>query len=240
MHSSPLPPLGRVPLLVTGAVCAALSLLLLVLVATGWRPLLSLDRTVAEALHRRASADPDMVRVNRVLTDWVWDPWTMRAVTALVVVVLWWRGSRLLAGWIAATSLLATLVQQGVKAAMGRERPQWADPVDTAHYAAFPSGHVMTAAVTCGLLMWLLRLHGAPSSPWWGALVVTVVSVAGVAWTRVYLGVHWLSDVVGGVLLGGAVTALSLAGYCACSGWRSSQGGSAGHPEPPCEDRQRP
>ncbi|MFD6280087.1 phosphatase PAP2 family protein [Streptomyces sp. NPDC060209] len=215
MHSPPRP---RAPFLITGLVCASLSLVLLVLVAVSWSPLMSLDTTVAETLHRDAVSEPGLVQVNRVLTDWVWDPWTMRVLTAVVVIALWWRGSRLLAGWVAATSLFATLVQQGLKAAVGRERPRWLDPVDSAHYAAFPSGHVMTAVVTCGLLMWLLRLHGAQPALWWGWLVLAVISVAGVALTRVYLGVHWLSDVVGGVLLGGTVVALSVAAYSAYTG----------------------
>ncbi|MEV3928970.1 MULTISPECIES: phosphatase PAP2 family protein [unclassified Streptomyces] len=219
MHSPALPPRPRPPLLVTGLACGALSLVLLVLVAARWAPLTSLDTTVAEALHRRAVTGPGWVHVNRVLTDWVWDPWTMRVLTAAVVLTLWWRGSRLLAGWVAATSLLATLVQQGLKAAVGKERPRWTDPVDSAQYAAFPSGHVMTAAVTCGLLLWLLRLHGTQTAPaWWGASALAVISVAGVAWTRVYLGVHWLSDVLGGTVLGVTVVALSAAGYAGYTG----------------------
>lgn len=213
MHSPPLPPRTRSPLLVTGLVCGALSLALLVLVAVRWTPLMTPDTSVAGALHRRAVTEPGLVQVNRVLTDWVWDPWTMRALTAVVVIVLWWRGSRLLAGWVAVTSLVATLVQQGLKAVVGRERPRWVDPVDSAQYAAFPSGHVMTAAVTCGLLLWLLRLHGAQAPLVWTATAVAVLSVAGVAYTRVYLGVHWVSDVLGGALLGGTVAALSAAGY---------------------------
>lgn len=141
----------------TGTVCAALSLTLLVLVAARWSPLMSLDRTVADALHRRAVTEPGLVHVNRVLTDWLWDPWTMRALIAVAVVALWWRGARPLAGWVAATSLFSSLLQQGIKAAVGRERPQWSDPVDSAHYAAFPSGHALTAMVSCGLLLWLLQ-----------------------------------------------------------------------------------
>ncbi|MFJ4710523.1 phosphatase PAP2 family protein [Streptomyces anulatus] len=201
------------PALWTGAVVGAAAVVLLVLVAARWSPLMSLDRSVADALHRHAVDDPGLVRVSRVLTDWVWDPWTMRALIAAVVVALWWRGARPLALWLAATSLIASLLQQGLKAAVGRERPQWPDPVDSAHYAAFPSGHAMTAVVSCGLLVWLLRLYGAGSVARGAVLAVAVVSAVGVAATRVYLGVHWLTDVVGGALLGVAVVASSAAGY---------------------------
>ncbi|WP_408992475.1 phosphatase PAP2 family protein [Streptomyces sp. 1268] len=201
------------PALWTAAAVGAASLVLLVLVALRWSPLMALDRSVADALHRHAVADPGLVRVNRVLTDWVWDPWTMRALIAVAVIALWWRGAHRLALWVAATSLLASGLQQGLKAVVDRERPQWPDPVDSAQFAAFPSGHAMTAVVSCGLLLWLLRLYGAGPGLWGAALAVAVVSAVGVAVTRVYLGVHWLTDVVGGALLGVAVVALSAAGY---------------------------
>ncbi|MFJ5046141.1 phosphatase PAP2 family protein [Streptomyces sp. NPDC088719] len=210
---SPDPSPRTAPAVWTAAVVGAAALVLLVLVAARWSPLMSLDRAVADALHRHAVADPGLVQVSRVLTDWVWDPWTMRALIAVTVVVLWWRGARPLALWVAATSLIATLLQQGLKAAVGRERPQWPDPVDSAHYAAFPSGHAMTAVVTCGLFVWLLRLYGAGPGARGVVLAVAVVSAIGVAATRVYLGVHWLTDVVGGALLGVAVVALSAAAY---------------------------
>ncbi|WP_411082166.1 phosphatase PAP2 family protein [Streptomyces sp. cmx-18-6] len=231
MHSPHLARPDRSPrptaALAGGAVCAALFVVLLALVAARWAPLMSLDRTLADALHRHAVAGPGLVRVSRVMTDWTWDPVTMRALVAAAVVALWWRGARLLALWVAVTSLLAALLQQGLKAAVGRERPEWPDPVDTAHYAAFPSGHAMTAAVSCGLLVWLLRLYGAGRVLWAGALGVAVVSVAGVGLTRLHLGVHWLSDVVGGVLLGGAVVALTVAGYTWDTARRASGTASA-------------
>lgn len=197
----------------TGLVCAALSVALVILVAVSWSPLMSLDRTIADTLHRNAVNEPALVQVNRVLTDWVWDPWTMRAAIAVTAIALWWRGSRWLAVWVAATSALSTLVQQVLKAAVDRERPRWPDPVDSAHYAAFPSGHVMTAVVTCALLLWLLRLHGTGPLVWRTALVVAVVSVVGVAFTRIYLGVHWMTDVVGGTLLGVTMAVFSILGY---------------------------
>ncbi|MEW1632412.1 phosphatase PAP2 family protein [Streptomyces sp. NPDC089173] len=223
MHSPHTP--HPAPALVAGSVGIALFVAVLVLVAAQWSPLMALDRTVADSLHRHAVAEPGLVHANRVLTDWFWDPWTMRALIAAAVVALWWRGARLLALWVAAASLLGTLLQQALKAAVGRERPRWPDPVDTAHFSAFPSGHAMTAAVSCGLLLWLLRLYGAGPALWAGAVAVAVVSVIGVAVTRVYLGVHWLTDVVGGVLLGVAVVAFTAAGYARSAARRAPEPG---------------
>ncbi|MFC9249118.1 phosphatase PAP2 family protein [Streptomyces sp. NPDC057136] len=202
----------------TGTVCTVLSVALVVLVAVRWSPLMSVDRTIADTLHRSAVTEPALVHVNRVLTDWVWDPWTMRALIAVTAIALWWRGARWLAFWVAATSALSTLVQNGLKAALGRDRPQWPDPVDSAQYAAFPSGHVMTTVVTCALLLWLLRLKGAAPLWWRTALVAAVVSVVGVGFTRIYLGVHWMTDVVGGTLLGAAMASFSILGYTAFRG----------------------
>ncbi|MER6618063.1 phosphatase PAP2 family protein [Streptomyces xantholiticus] len=197
----------------TCTVFAGLSALLLVAVALAWSPLMSFDRAVVDALHDSAVAEPTFTQVNRVLTDWVWDPWTMRLLAAAAFVWLWLRGERVLGVWVAVTTGVGAVLQQGVKALVGRERPQWPDPVDSAHYAAFPSGHAMTAVVTCGLLLWLCRRRGATGRTWAWCVAAAVVSVAGVGFTRLYLGVHWPSDVVGGWLLGVCVVALAVASY---------------------------
>ncbi|MFJ7627647.1 phosphatase PAP2 family protein [Streptomyces sp. NPDC097595] len=223
MHIPLLSPVGRVRaasrLSRTGTVCAVLGGAVTALVVARWRPLVDLDGRIAEALHRRAVTEPGFVHVNRLLTDWLWDPWTFRALIAVAVVVLWWRGARPLAVWVAATTLLSALVQQGVKAAVGRDRPQWTDPVDSAHYAAYPSGHAMTATVSCGLLLWLLYRSGVRRGVWRAAVGTAAVSVLGVGLTRLYLGVHWPSDVLGGWLLGAALAAFAVLGF---DRWRTA------------------
>ncbi|MFJ7150215.1 phosphatase PAP2 family protein [Streptomyces sp. NPDC100445] len=187
---------------------------LLVLVAVRWPPLLTVDGGISRAAHRRAVGDPGVTHVFRVLTDWVWDPLTMRLVCAVVAVwLVWRRGAWWTAVWLAATCAVAAVVQQSVKAAVGRPRPVWPDPVDSAHYAAFPSGHALTATVVCGLLLWLLHRHGPGRALWRTAVAVALVSVAGVGVTRIWLGVHWPSDVLGGWLLGSLVVALAVAVY---------------------------
>ncbi|MFH8985504.1 phosphatase PAP2 family protein [Streptomyces varsoviensis] len=196
-----------------GALLAAVSAVLLTLVALEWGPLVSLDRSVADVLHRVAVGQPGLTRAARVLTDWVWSPTAMRAALLAVGAWLVWRRELPLALWAAATAALGTVLQQGLKAAVDRPRPHWPDPVDSARYAAFPSGHALTATVVCGLLVWLLALHGTRST-WLGtATAAAAVSVAGVSLTRVYLGVHWLSDVVGGALLGAALLMGAVGAY---------------------------
>ncbi|MFG2990549.1 phosphatase PAP2 family protein [Streptomyces sp. NPDC048257] len=191
----------------TGIGCALLAAVLTALVVAGWPPLLAFDDRVARDLHAHAVARPALTQFMRVLSDWVWDPWTMRALAAVACVLLWWRGDRGRALRVALVTLAAAAVQQGLKALVGRERPVWSDPVDSAHYAAYPSGHAMTATVVCGLLLWLLP---RPAPPWAAAAwAMAVVSVLGVGFTRVYLGVHWLSDVMAGWLLGVALVALA-------------------------------
>ncbi|MBC2900179.1 phosphatase PAP2 family protein [Streptomyces cupreus] len=193
------------------ALCSAL---LLALVAVRWHPLMTLDGDIAETTHRWAVDESGLTQAFRILTDWVWDPWTMRILCAVAVLWLLLRhAARWAALWLAVTTALSSALQQGMKAAMDRSRPVWPDPVDSAHYAAFPSGHAMTATVVCGLLLYLLHRHGAGRAVWRTAVAVAVVSVVGVGLTRVWLGVHWASDVVGGWLMGAALVAAAVIVY---------------------------
>jgi membrane-associated phospholipid phosphatase len=195
------------------AVLTALFAVLLALVAARWGPLTGADRDIVVPLHRSALDHPGVTETNRVLTDWIWDPWTMRALTAVIVLWLLLRRERTPALWIAVTAAAGTALQQGVKAALDRPRPHWVNPVDSAHYAAFPSGHALTATVTFGLLLWMLKLHGAPAAWQRLATAVAAVSVLGVGFTRLYLGVHWFTDILGGWLLGAALVAWAVGTY---------------------------
>lgn len=198
----------------TAVALAVPSVLLLGLVAVSWHPLMALDGDIARTTHHWAVGHRGITHAARILTDWVWDPLTMRVLCAAAAAwLLWRRRAPWLALWVAVACTLAALVQNCLKAAVGRARPVWPDPLDSAHNAAFPSGHAMTATVVCGLLLWLLHRYGAGRLLWRTALALAVVSVVGVGWTRVWLGVHWPSDVVGGWLLGALVAALTVASY---------------------------
>ncbi|MGW4759511.1 phosphatase PAP2 family protein [Streptomyces chartreusis] len=210
VESPPRPPAERSTSRWAGAL-ALCSALLLALVAVRWYPLITVDNDIADTTHRWAVDEPDVTHAFRILTDWVWDPWTMRILTFVVAIwLVWRRAARWTALWLLATCLLATLFQQFLKAVVDRPRPVWPDPVDSAHYAAYPSGHAMTATVVCGLLLWLLHRYGVRGTLWRTAVAVGAISVAGVGLTRIWLGVHWATDVVGGWLLGALVVALAV------------------------------
>ncbi|MFG2874257.1 phosphatase PAP2 family protein [Streptomyces sp. NPDC048337] len=191
-----------------GIGCALLAAVLTALVVARWQPLLTYDYRLARHLHGHAVTHPGITHTLRILTDWVWDPWTMRLLAAVACVGLWWRGRRERALRVALATVVASVVQQGMKALVGRGRPVWPDPVDSALFAAYPSGHAMTATVVCGLLLWLLP-RAAPRWAVRSAWTAAAVSVLGVGFTRLYLGVHWLSDVVAGWLLGVVLVALA-------------------------------
>ncbi|MFK0235285.1 phosphatase PAP2 family protein [Streptomyces vinaceus] len=196
--------------------------LALVLVESQWAPLHRLDQGAAERLHRVVLGHPAWLRVLEFLTQVVWGPLTMRLLVAAVVVWLVWRRALRLAVWAACTATVGGLVGLLVKNAVERARPHLPEPVAHAPGFSFPSGHAMTATTSCAVLL-LVLLPLVPRAwrplPW----ALAAVSVIGVGCTRVALGVHWVSDVVGGWLLGLAVVTATAFAFEA---WRADIGRS--------------
>ncbi len=183
--------------------CAALFGVLLILVDTHWGPMARFDQDWIDSAHGYARGHAAWTAAVQMLSD-IGGTATMRVLLALAAAWLWLIGARVLAGWTAAQCLVGWAVQWGLKLSAGRSRPHFGDPVAHASGPAFPSGHAMASALTCAILVLLLRPHSNRAGRA-TATTAAAVTVLTIGWTRIALGVHWPSDVLAGWLAAGAV-----------------------------------
>ncbi len=122
---------------------------------------------------------------------------------ALSLVLIWFvRKSRMQVPLIASLGI-SVILNLGLKALFIRPRPAMVPPVIVEAGYSFPSGHSMAAAAYYGFLIYLLWRSGASrrTKKWGTALLSLIIALVG--FSRIYLGVHYLSDVLAGFLASG-------------------------------------
>jgi undecaprenyl-diphosphatase len=117
------------------------------------------------------------------------------------------RGWRAEAVLVLGTTVAGYLVSRGLKEVIARPRPP--DGVvqilqETSSYS-FPSGHAMHHAVLFGIVLVVLTRRMGPIAVVWTAGVAFAIALLIMGISRMYLGMHWLGDVVGGYAFGAAV-----------------------------------
>jgi membrane-associated phospholipid phosphatase len=179
--------------------------------------LVAADLVVSRAAERATAGSEALLVTARVVTL-LGDPALLTAAAALLALVLWRRGHRRLAAFVVVARLGAMVLSTGLKAAVDRARPVFEEPVTTALGASFPSGHALGSAAFYATAAVLL----APSARRTRLLLPAVVLVGVlVAASRVLLGVHFVSDVASGLLIGWGWAALCTAVFAA---WRAEEG----------------
>ncbi|WP_161975290.1 phosphatase PAP2 family protein [Tengunoibacter tsumagoiensis] len=131
----------------------------------------------------------------------------------LTALVFWFVRLRLEALFIVGLSIISSLLNGLLKLIVNRPRPT-ANLVEIFQHAtgqSFPSGHVMSYVSFFGLLF-SFGLILFRRNRWWhyALLVIPALFVVLVGPSRIYLGDHWASDVIGGYLFGGLLLGLAL------------------------------
>jgi membrane-associated phospholipid phosphatase/phosphoglycolate phosphatase-like HAD superfamily hydrolase len=122
--------------------------------------------------------------------------WLLLLIIAALIGGLWWSGRMVQAVYFGVTMTVALVLNPLLKLAFARQPPD-ESAVEASLYA-FPSGHTTTttaAAAALAVIFWPTRWR-------WPMLVAAVACSVVMGLSRLYLGVHWTSDVLGGWALG--------------------------------------
>jgi membrane-associated phospholipid phosphatase len=142
-------------------------------------------------------------------------PVGMTIIASLITIAMVWR-------WRSRTPLILMLIAVAGslamttvgKAVVGRARPPLMEAVPPYEYAfSFPSGHALNSTVIAGMVAYLLARRLRTQ---WARVIAVIVAVAwalAMGLSRVFLGHHWLTDVVFGWLLGAAWLALLITSH---------------------------
>ncbi|AGA85114.1 bifunctional DedA family/phosphatase PAP2 family protein [Stutzerimonas stutzeri] len=193
------------------AVSAGLSVVILLGLFFGWPHLKELDEGLLAVIQGERSATFDRVMVVITRTgDFHTQLWAAVLLCVLLLLARQWR-----AALFAVCTLLGTAVANGaLKATFARVRPEvLMEPLSS---YSFPSGH-SSAAFAFFLTLGVLAGRGQPPRLRLAWLVLASLPATAIALSRVYLGVHWTTDVTAGALLAASICAASLS----LAQWRS-------------------
>jgi membrane-associated phospholipid phosphatase len=179
------------------------------------------DETVSRwfAAHRRDGLDPAALAATTA--------WTLGAFVWVTCATLAWRGRARAALLVAGTTAVTLAIGSAIKVAVGRPRPYQAladfVALTVAHDASFPSNHT-NASFAAAIVLSAVKPRLWP---------VFFSFATAIALTRLYVGVHFLSDVCGGIALALLTSTVALA-------WAERRGWLKGKAEPRTEGAVEP
>ena len=193
----------------------ALQLLLFGLLA--WfvhvHPILPLDVAITRSFQQDQAP---WLRITMLVVSYPGSSFLLPALLLLTVVAFWALGDRLEAMFTAGLSACSLLLNLLLKVQVSRPRPtsSLVHIIQTAVGYSFPSGHVMAYIAFWGLLFafGVILFQGRH---WWrtALLITSAALVVLIGFSRVYLGDHWASDVIGAYLIGETLLGLAVGVY---------------------------
>lgn len=140
-------------------------------------------------------------------------PVGLGVIVAIVCGIAVLRGRRYRAIYLAVTATIGGLLNSALKDLFERARPDLSVALREASGFSFPSGHAMGATIVFGALAYLAYRM---TWPWKGraaAIAGCLTLALGIAASRIYLGVHWISDIAAGIFAGSVWVVVSIVAY---------------------------
>ncbi|TMG96791.1 MAG: phosphatase PAP2 family protein [Betaproteobacteria bacterium] len=199
LHSGPnMRELGPGPTLIVFSVATGLFLVIALAIALS-TPLAAVDANAEMWLHVRATT---LVSNAMAAVSFLGAPTTLTIVAVAGSLLLLYRRRRSEAATLSTVVLGGNFLNFCLKHLIQRGRPVFDDPIFSLPTYSFPSGHAMASTVFYGLLSIYALAHARQRYAAYIAAAAAVFMVALVSFSRVYLGLHYLSDVMGGIAEG--------------------------------------
>lgn len=155
-----------------------------------------LDQAIYQRLY--VGGDPRLEWVARAIT-FLGEPNILVPAGIVFALVMWWRGHLRTGLTLVAVTMLGRVFSELQKYEVARVRPSLEPHLVIVNSQSFPSGHASSSMIFY-LTMALVLAHRGPWRRWAAAGAILLSLLIGTS--RVMLGVHWPSDVVGGWVFG--------------------------------------
>jgi membrane-associated phospholipid phosphatase len=155
------------------------------------------DRTVLLGIHQ--FANPTLDRLMLMITN-LGDPHTVVAIAISAFSILWWRRYYQEAKIFVIDCLGGVILSYGLKLVFSKPRPNlWQSAIEETSFS-YPSGHALGSTILYGFLAYIL----ATRYPQFASLIYAsaVLLIAAIGLSRLYLGVHWPTDIIAGYSIG--------------------------------------
>ena len=173
-------------------------------------PVNPIDLTITREFQENTAS---WLKISMEVVSYVGSTFVLPVLVLLAALIFWLGGLRLEAVFVVGLSVVSLGINFLVKLLVERPRPNThlVDVFQAASGQSFPSGHVMAYMAFWGLLFsfGIILFKGIR---WWRILllVISALFVALVGPSRIYLGDHWASDVLGSYLIGGVLLGITL------------------------------
>ena len=175
-------------------------------------PVSTYDRIITREIQEQRTWDPTLLmRFISIFGDAAFAPFPV-----IIAAVIFYLSYRRREAWFTLAVVIANACNFLVKLLIHRPRPtkEFANIVSQIAEFSFPSGHVVHYVVFFGFLLAVMILDKSIHLSWriFVGLLSTVL-ILGVSVSRIYLGAHWATDVIGGYLFGFAYLGILLSYY---------------------------